>query len=405
MTITAQNNQQPIYLSWGMGEESNTILDRWATDPSSRDFPLENLTVLTAQTGDEHQDTKTYCEKHILPLLRANNIRLVQVARAGRLEEDGIEVLDDSTQPHTLYIEGAYKLSDELLFAGTVPQFAGVHKCALKFKAFVLDEWLAQENQGPYRHAFGFNADETKRVAKSEYSVNKRIAFGFNTDEQKRIDRANIYSSPTRTSFYPLLDWGWNREACTNYLTQRFSDIPRKSACVQCPFVSLTSEAVARLRSEPHQVARALLIEYTSLCFNHRSSLYKNRSLMSVLRKDNNNTPINAFHKLLSQTPLATYRVRRIMTSKGHGHRCTEQVSDAADDLSALIRTKNLSPLTFHKDDYNIETAYAVERQPDCFPTREEFYVRAPATVASRARYGIPWFEDKWNALDQATLF
>lgn len=34
-----------------------------------------------------------------------------------------------------------------LIFAGTVPQFAGVHKCALKFKAFVLDRWLAQNNQ------------------------------------------------------------------------------------------------------------------------------------------------------------------------------------------------------------------------------------------------------------------
>lgn len=215
-----------VYLSWGMGVESNAAITRWLTDPTSRDFSLGDLTVITAQTGDEHKDTKLYCEKHILPLLRANNIRLVQVARAGRLEEDGIEILDDSTSPNTLYIDGAYKLSDELLFAGTVPQFAGVHKCALKFKAFVLDEWLAQENLGPYKHAFGFNADETKRVAKSEYSINKRIAFGFNSDEQKRIDRANIYSSPARTSFYPLVEWGWNREACTNYLIDMFSDVP-----------------------------------------------------------------------------------------------------------------------------------------------------------------------------------
>lgn len=31
-------------------------------------------------------DTKTLCERYILPLLRANNIRLVQVARAGRVK-------------------------------------------------------------------------------------------------------------------------------------------------------------------------------------------------------------------------------------------------------------------------------------------------------------------------------
>lgn len=311
-----------------MGVESNAILTRWLTDPTSRDFSLEDLTVITAQTGDEHTDTKAYCETHILPLLRRNKIRLVQVARAGRYEADGIEVLDDSIHPDTLHIEGAYKLSDELLFAGTVPQFAGIHKCALKFKAFVLDQWLSHENPGSYRHAFGFNADETSRVARSEYLTKKRIAFGFNRDEQKRIDRANIYTYPGRMSFYPLLEWGWNRQACSDYLKDRFGVASRRSACVQCPFVNLTSDAIHRLEDQPHQVARALLIEYTSLCLNHRSSLYKNRTLMSVLRAHNNTAALNAFYDLLTRTPMATYRVRRIMTSAGHGHRCAQRIDE-----------------------------------------------------------------------------
>jgi hypothetical protein len=391
------------FLSWGMGVESNSIITRWLTDPTSRDFPLEDLTVITAQTGDEHIDTKTYCETHILPLLRANGIRLVQVARAGRLEEDGIEILDDTTNPHTLHIEGAYKLSDELLFAGTVPQFAGVHKCALKFKAFVLDQWLSQENTGPYTHAFGFNADETRRVEKSEYSINKNIAFGFNSEERKRIERANIYSSPTRTSFYPLVNWGWNRDACINYLTEMFRTPSRRSSCVACPFVNLSTEAINRLRNEPHQVARALLIEYTSLCLNHRSSLYKNRTLMSVLRADNNTAAIDAFHNLLAQTPMATYHVRRIMTSKGHGHRCTQRIDNG--DLDQLICTKNLTPVLSHPNDYKIKTGFAIERESKVFPAREEFYVSAPTTIASRARYGIPWFDTKWAEASQSALF
>lgn len=391
-----------IYLSWGMGVESNAILTRWLTDPTSRDFPLEHLTVITAQTGDEHVDTRTYCETYILPLLRNHRIRLVQVARAGRYEEDGIEVLDDSIHPETLYIDGAYKLSDELLFAGTVPQFAGVHKCALKFKAFVLDEWLSHENPGPYRHAFGFNADETSRVARSEYLTNNRIAFGFNSDERKRIDRANIYSSLTRTSFYPLVEWGWNRETCSTYLRDTFGVASRRSACVQCPFVNLTSDAIGRFQQEPNQVARALLIEYTSLCLNYRSSLFKNRSLMSVLRAHNNSVAINAFHHLINRTPMATYRVRRIMTSKGHGHRCTQRIDETLDQL---ISSTGLTPIVLHPDDYNIEAAFLIERELDTFPTREEFYVTAPTTVASRARYGIPWFETKWAEAAQTLLF
>lgn len=90
-------------------------------------------------TGDEYEDTGSLIETHILPPMRDFGIRYVQVARAGSKEADGIVVLDDSRQPQRLYLEGAYKVSDELRVNGTVPQFAGVHKCALKFKAFVIE--------------------------------------------------------------------------------------------------------------------------------------------------------------------------------------------------------------------------------------------------------------------------
>jgi len=144
------------------------------------------------------------------------------------------------------------------------------------------------------------------------------------------------------------------------------------------------------------------MLEYTSLCFNHRATLYKSRSLMSILRKAGHTRAIEAFHKLKTETPMATYRVRRIMTSKGHGHRCTEIMSDS---LSQLIAAKQLTPINFHTDDYQIETAYARERLANTYPTGEEFYVVAPASVAARARYGIPWFDQRWLMLNQNQLF
>jgi len=87
--------------------------------------------------------------------------------------------------------------------------------------------------------------------------------------------------------------------------------------------------------------------------------------------------------------------------SKGHGHRCTQIVDSS---LPNLVQQYALTPKTFHFDDYAIQTAYARERD-DTFPAREEFYVTAPATIAARARYGIPWFDQRWSALDQNSLF
>jgi hypothetical protein len=107
--------------------EGTAILLRWASTAKARDFDLSELTVITAQVGEEWDDTCADATDHVLPLMRDHGIRYVQVARAGHLEEDGIEVLDDTREPRVIYQQGAYKLSDELMLAGTVPQFGSTH--------------------------------------------------------------------------------------------------------------------------------------------------------------------------------------------------------------------------------------------------------------------------------------
>jgi hypothetical protein len=119
-------------LSYGLGVESSTIILKWVDHESLRDFDLiADLIVITAQVGDEYPDQKTLVEQHVLPRMRAHRIRYVQVARAGHLEADGIVVLDDTRDPRKVHLDGAYKLSQELRAAGTVPQFAGEHRCSL----------------------------------------------------------------------------------------------------------------------------------------------------------------------------------------------------------------------------------------------------------------------------------
>ena len=68
---------------------------------------LVRLLLITCILIPHNIDTKTLCERYILPLLRANNIRLVQVARAGRFEEDGIEFSTTLTSP-TLFTSKAF---------------------------------------------------------------------------------------------------------------------------------------------------------------------------------------------------------------------------------------------------------------------------------------------------------
>ena len=75
-------------LSWGMGLESTAILVRWLLEPETRPCALEELLVLTAQTGDEYDDTRVLCERYILPLLRAQQIPTLKLHGAAISKQD-----------------------------------------------------------------------------------------------------------------------------------------------------------------------------------------------------------------------------------------------------------------------------------------------------------------------------
>lgn len=403
-------------LSYGMGVESSAILVRWAEEPSVRPCLLEDLILITSQTGDEYKDTQRDVEAHILPLLRKHHIRYVQVARRGHLESDGITVLSDSREPDRLFIGGDYRLSDELRLAGTVPQYGGEHTCSLKFKAWVIQKWLTENLTRPARHAFGYNAEETKRVAKSEAAILKRIAFGFNADESGRVEKAASYDTQFRQSFYPLVEWGWTRQDCIDYLRLALGIIWRKSACVQCPFNALKADALERNREHPEQVADAMMLEHVSLSLNPRGTLYRDQSLIEITEANGHALAIGNFRHRLDEAEWAIYRVRRIYqpgkdrsgatdpNKKGVAYRAVEQLFTGLQRETAIQRLRALAMGQDSIVEQRGITYVYRQRCADTYPTREEFLVALPAVVATKARYGLDWFEEKWSSA-QGTLF
>ncbi len=403
-------------LSYGMGVESSALLVRWLTEPATCPCPLSELVVISAQIGDEYQDTRTLVETYILPLLRRHHIRYVQVARHGHLEEDGITVLSDTTQPDRLFIEGDYKLSDELRTNGTVPQFGGVHRCSLKAKVFPIESWLRDCHPYPSLHAFGYNADETKRVEKSQVADAKRVAFGFNADEQSRVERTLQYDTPVRISIFPLVEWGWNRQHCLDYLKQQFGVIWTKSACVFCPFNRLTSDAIDRHKAHPEQVADALMLEHISLSLNPRGTLYPGKSLVQITEASGNAPAMDRFRQELDRAGWMVYRVRRLyhaakgkdgkvhFDKKGIAIRAVERISEVVPKGVALdILTQLARPAEETTEQRGITYVYR-QRCGPLYPTREEFLVAAPAAVETKARYGLGWFEQQWDS-PQGKLF
>lgn len=361
--------ETPVVLSYGLGVDSTSILLRWLHEPDSRDFPLESLTVLTAMVGDEFADTKRLVETHILHRLREFRVRYVQVGRAGPLQAQGIQVLDDSREPKRLFIEGGYTLSQELQSNGTVPQVAsGQRRCTHHFKGYPLTAWTDQEfGDHPVRKVIGYNADEKARALKSE---------GYSTD--------------TRKGEYPLIEWEWGRKKCEEYIAQIVGETWRKSCCTFCPFAAGKPDVLDRYRESPNEAAEALFLEYVSLTLNPKMTLYSRRSLRSVLEKDGNVVALRLFQEHLNETPWAVYRVRRIVWAKGRADRKTERLQEGSRDKVVSVLLKQGAKA--EGDHLRLH----VRKRGETYPTIEEMLVACPAVVDDKCR---PKFQENWQRM------
>jgi hypothetical protein len=375
-----------VILSLGLGVESSSLLLRWLVEPASRWFPLSDLIVAVAHTGEEWPDTKQLVETHLFPLLRGHAVRFVQLARNGPREEDGWVILDDSTNPTTLHIEGKWRLSDELRAAGTLPQCSN-RRCSMKYKGWVLDQFIARALGGHVRRRK--EGDRTLNII--DVPEPFEHVLGFNATEQARVVRDTTCGGPMRRARYPLMDWGWDRAACRHYLRAKTGADWVKSCCVACPFPNGNQEILARYSDFPEIAAQALLLEYVAVALNPHTTLYRDRTLLSAIVEDQNELALEAFNRLLARQEWAVYRVRRILTRQGGGDRSVEkvQVGSRAEMHAAIAQ---LSGETV-ADPFACPRFYLCRREKGVYPTREEFWVAAPALAQNKAK---PSFDAHW---------
>lgn len=370
-----------VVLSYGMGVDSTAILLHWLTNPQSRDFDLSELVVITAMTGDEFTETGQLVEDHIIPLLNSAGVRFVQVARGGARVEDGVVVLSDSVFTRALHLDGVYKLSDELIAAGTVPQVAsGRRLCSIKQKGVPLDTWLADNIVGPFRHVMGFNADELRRVT-----------------------RDSSYSTEVRHSEYPLVDWGWGRDDCVDFI-ESVLGLGRpwpKSCCTFCPFAQ--DNHLSRYADDPQSAVEAMMLEHVSMALNPRMTLFSSKSVIELVAGALPEAA-DLFYEYVASTEHALYDIRRVFharrtdpTKKGSANRSVRVVERGAPVL--LHRRLRELAIELGGDDPSIEhgvlRSWINRADTDRYPTVERFLVVAPSGVEDKQQ---PSFEKWWQA-------
>lgn len=375
----------PHVLNYGMGVESTAILLRWLFDPTSRGFSLKNLIILIAQTGDEFDTTKDLVETHIFPLLRKYKIRTVQVAKAGASQKDGYTILDDSRCPTELYIEGDYKLSDLLHSDGIIPLYSGGHICAQKFKGEVLDAWLADhlgtDKFGPY--------------------------LGYNSEELKRASKVEDYKCRGNDFLFPLIEWGWTRQDCMNYIQQHLGVEWLKSCCKFCPYISI-STVVGRFQLEPEAAGFTLLTEAIALALNPTMQLFSYGRAYDIVKEAGITEALENFEQRLATLDWGLYRVERtwerLISTKGNPYTKIQRRIVRIAAGSRSVMEAHLQVLA-QKQGLAVEVSPEANRvyefkrpEKGSYPAWEGFWVVCPATVRNKVASERK-FQEAWDRL------
>jgi len=381
----------PVVLSYGLGVDSTALLLRWLREPDSRDFDLSELLVITAMTGDEWPRTGELVERHVLPRLAAAGVRYVQVARRSASQRDGIAILDDSRTPRRVHLAGAYRLSQELLEAGTVPQAGGNRLCSAKSKGFPLDTFLDGHVSGAFRQAVGFAAGE-----------------------EARARRDATYDRPGRRGVYPLIEWGWDRDACLAYIQQAtgVEDWP-KSACWMCPFAlaskSCRERTMRRFADDPQRAVAALALEHLAVSLNDRQGLAAGARAVDLVAGAGHGHVLARLQEHLDVAAHALYEVRRILRARRDD---PGKLANASRHLRVLATGSRgemdrqlrvtAARLNADLDDHDGIRRAWLQRRNDGLPAREHFLVAAPAGAKPK---GDERFESWWEQQDPVPLF
>ena len=195
---------QPLVVAYGLGVDSTAALVRL------RALDIVPGLILFADTKSEKIETYDY-----LPIIQAW-LRKVGFPPVTVVEN----VVSD--YKHWPKYSG---LIENCLTNATLPSLAfGFKSCSLKTK-------VAPQNKftDAWQPAINCWAAGNK--------VRKIIGYDASPKDRRRFAHAVGMQDPQYDYWYPLIDWGMDREACKEAILHAGLPVPPKSACIMCPAV------------------------------------------------------------------------------------------------------------------------------------------------------------------------
>jgi hypothetical protein len=213
----------PLVVAYGLGVDSTAMLVEFARRGVRPDL------ILFADTGGEKPETYAFLPA-VQRFLALVGFPLVTTVRY---------------QPKTARY---HTLEGQCLMTRMLPSLAfGGRSCSLKYKATPQDRFVRSWPPAQQCWARG------GRVVKA-------IGFDAGCGDRRRANHAGRKADPRYEYWYPLQDWGLDRERCQEVITSVGLPVPPKSACFFCP-ASKKAEILWLAEEHPDLLERALQLE------------------------------------------------------------------------------------------------------------------------------------------------
>lgn len=212
-------------LSYSAGQDSATILRKFIDDPGFRaKYAPNDLMLVMSDTGNEHQhtydyveETKTICEAAGIPFYFLTNDMgyhseawATLTTQYKRNDTIGMCSARSAACTGNLKLAPIYRfIADYISKTYDIPLHAQKHRRYYDF----LDRY------GKIRVLIGFAADEGRHL--------------------KPVPSEPVYRKDCIEKQFPLVDLGWNRQDCQDYLRNGGHKVPYPSNCRMCHYKSL----------------------------------------------------------------------------------------------------------------------------------------------------------------------
>jgi hypothetical protein len=255
-TLPRPHPDCPLVVAYGLGVDSTAMLV---------DFDQRGIRpdlILFADTGGEKPETYQYLDV-IRPYLARVGFPDVVVVRY---------------KPK----RAAYDtLEQQCLHTGTLPSLAyGGKSCSLKYKRTPQDRYILSvyppakflERGKRVVRAIGFEAGEQRRryahvvkaIGLDAGEEHRRTWSQWPATKAKRLSREAWLDQNFFVYYYPLMEWGYDRERCKQVISAAGLPVPVKSACFYCP-ASKKREILWLEEHHPELLSRALAIETNAM--------------------------------------------------------------------------------------------------------------------------------------------